>query len=62
MKLTENEIAKNIGTLYKASPYLDKRALLCLYYSYIHSHLNYANTAWCRTNIIYLKKVNKSTL
>ena len=41
IKLTENKIAKNIGILYKARPYLDKRALLCLYYSYIHSYLKY---------------------
>ena len=57
IKLTENKIAKNMGTLYKARPYLDKRALLCLYYSYIHSYLNYANTAWCSTNRTYLKKL-----
>ena len=31
IKLTENKINKNIGMLYKARPYLDKRALLCLY-------------------------------
>ena len=32
IKLTENNIAKNIGILYKARPYIDKRTLLCLYY------------------------------
>ena len=57
IKLTENKIAKNIGILYKARPYLDKRALLCLYYSYIHSYLNYIHTAWCNTNRTYLKKL-----
>ena len=57
IKLTENKIAKNIGILYKARPYLDKRALLCLYHSYIHFYLNYANTAWCSTNRTYLKKL-----
>ena len=31
IKLTENKINKNIGILYKVRPYLDKRALLCLY-------------------------------
>ena len=40
IKLTENKTAKNIGILYKVRPYLDKRALLCLYYSYIHSYVN----------------------
>ena len=53
----ETKIAKNIGILYKARPYLDKIALLCLYYSYIHSYQNYANTAWCSTNRTYLKKL-----
>ena len=57
IKLTENKIAKNIGILYKARSYLDKKALLCLYYSYIHSYLNYANEAWCSTNRTYLKKL-----
>ena len=28
IKLTENKIAKNIDILYKARPYLDKKALL----------------------------------
>ena len=57
IKLTENKIANKIGILYKARPYLDKRAWLCLYYSYIHSYLNYVNTAWCSTNRTYLKKL-----
>ena len=57
IKLTENKIAQNIGILYKAKPYLDKRSLLCLYYSYIHSYLNYANAVWCSTNRTYLKKL-----
>ena len=42
IKRTENKIAKNIGILYKARSCLDKKALLCPYYSYIHSYLNYA--------------------
>ena len=51
------KIAENIGTLYKARLYSDKRALLCLYFWYIHSYLNYANTAWCSTNRTYLEKL-----
>ena len=53
IKRTENKIAKSIGILCKVRPYLDKRTLLCLYYSYIHSYLNYANTAWCCANRTY---------
>ena len=55
-KITENKIAKNMGILYKARPYLDIIALLCLYYSYIYSYLKYANKVWCSTNITFLKK------
>ena len=63
IKLTGKKIAKNIGILYKdkraliKEPCLDKRTLLCLYHSYIHSYLNYANTVWCSTNRTYLKKL-----
>ena len=56
-KLIENKIAKNIGMLYKARPYLDKNVLLWLYYAYIHSYLNYANTVESSTNRKYLKKL-----
>ena len=44
-----------MGISYKARPYLDKRALLCLYYSHIHSYLNYVNKARCSTNRTFLK-------
>ena len=57
IKLTKNKIAKNIGILYKTRPYLDKRALLYLYYPYVLSYINYANAAWCSTNSTYLKKL-----
>ena len=40
LKLTENKVAKNIGLIYKAKPYLNKDSLLALYFSYIHSYIN----------------------
>ena len=43
IKCLENKIAKNIGLMYRAKPFLDKESLLALYYSYIHSYLNNAN-------------------
>ena len=58
IKHTENKIAKNLGLLYKARPFLERNALLALYYSYIQTYINFANIAWsstCRTN---LKKIN----
>ena len=58
IKYIENKIAKNLRLLYKARPFLERNALLALYYSYIQTYINYANIAWgstCRTN---LKKIN----
>ena len=43
IRYTEKKIAKNIGLLYRAKPFLGKHSLLTLYYSYIHTYLNYAN-------------------
>ena len=54
----ENKIAKNIGLLYKAKQYLDKKCLKSLYFSYIHPYLNYANIAWASTSMTKLKKIN----
>ena len=58
IKCAENEIAKNLGLLCKARPFLERNASVALYYSYIQTYINYANIAWgstCRTN---LKKIN----
>ena len=50
----ENKISKNIGILFKARPFLNKKSLLSLYYSYIHSYINYGSVSWgstCRINL-----------
>ena len=57
IKYLENKIAKNIGLMYRARPFLDKESLLALYYSYIHSYLNYTNLAWGSTYLTNLKKL-----
>ena len=54
IKHTENKIAKNLGLLYKARPFLEIIALLALYYSYMQTYISYANIAWgstCRANL-----------
>ena len=58
LKLTENQIPKNIRLIYKAKPYLNKDSLLVLYFSYIHSYINYSNLVSGSTNIIYLRKIS----
>ena len=57
IKYLENKIAKNIGFMYRAKSFLDKESLLALYFSYIHSYLNYANLAWGSTYLTNLKKL-----
>ena len=57
----ENEIAKNIGLLYRVSQFLNEDSLKTVYFSYIHSYLNYANIAWAsmyatKLKIVYLKQ------
>ena len=44
-----NKISKNIGLLYKARPFLDRNSMQQLYFSFIHSYINYANIAWSST-------------
>ena len=58
IKYNENKAAKNLGLLYKAKDYLSKRSLLVLYYSFIHTYINYGNIAWGSTNRTNLKKIN----
>ena len=57
IRYTENKIAENIGLLYRAKPFLGKHYFLTLYYSYIHTYLNYANLTWASTNRTNLKKL-----
>ena len=52
-KYNENKIA-NLGLFFKAKPYPNKRSLLVLYYSFIHTYINYGKIAWRitdRTNL-----------
>ena len=41
LKFTENKCVKNIGLICKAKHHLINKCLLVLYYSYVHTHVNY---------------------
>ena len=56
IKYIEHKISKSIGLLFKAKPFLNKQSLLSLYYSYMHSYINYANVAWGSTYMANFKK------
>ena len=45
-----NKVAKSIGMMYKPRNILSKRLMKHLYFSFIHSYLNYANIARASTN------------
>ena len=53
----EKKLAKNIDFLYRGRQFLDKESLKIVYFSYIHSYLNYANTAWASTCLTKLKTI-----
>ena len=55
IELVENKISKNIGILYRASHYLDKKSLKSIYFSFIHNYVNYCNIAWAITSRTKLK-------
>ena len=57
IKLVENKLSKNLGLLHKAKNYLNKKSMVSLYYSFIHSYLNYGNITWCNTSMAKLKKL-----
>ena len=45
-----NKISKSVGIMYKSRNINSKRLMKQLYFSFIHSYLNYANKAWASTN------------
>ena len=57
MKLIENKVSKNVGVLYKASKLINSKCLRSIYFSFLHSDINYANIAWASTNKTNLKKI-----
>ena len=54
----ENKVSKNLGILYRARRVLDSTALKNLYFSFIHSYLNYGNIVWASTSRTKLKKLS----
>ena len=52
----ENQLSNNISLLCKAKKFLHNESLKSIYFSYIHSYLNFANIAQASTNPTKLKK------
>ena len=54
----EKKLAKDIGLLYQATYLPDESFLKTVYFSYIHSYLNYAKIAWASTYQTKLKTIH----
>ena len=50
IKCIESKISKNLGILYKARYFLNSACTKQLYFSFIHTYLNYGNIPWGSTN------------
>ena len=59
IQILENKVSKNLGILYKAKPHLTLECLKNLYFSFVHSYLNYCNISWASNNANKLKKLFK---
>ena len=43
IQLIENKVSKNVGVLHKTSKLINSKCLRSIYFSFIHSYINYAN-------------------
>ena len=62
IKCIESKISKSIGILYKSRILLNEKCTKQLYFSFIHSYLNYGNAAWgstTKTNLTILLRRQK---
>ena len=57
IKLLESKLACAVGILYKSRPFLDLNSRKLLYFSFVHSHLSYANIVWGATHASKLEKL-----
>ena len=57
IKILESKLAFTIGLLYRTRTFLNLKSRLLLYYSFVHSHLTYANIAWGSTHPSKLQKL-----
>ena len=57
IEIMSSKISKSIGILYKSRDVLSKQCLKQLYFSFIHSYVNYANIAWASTSKSKLERL-----
>ena len=53
----KNKVSKGIGILFKANNYLNRKALINLYHSYIYPYLIYCIEAWGNATNCHLEQL-----
>ena len=57
MNILENKLSKNLGLSHKSKHFLNAKGMKCLYFSFLHSYLNYGKIALCSTSMTKIKKL-----
>ena len=57
IQLVQSKISKNLGIMYKSKRLLNQHCLKTLYFSFIHSYINYCNIAWASTYKTHLERI-----
>ena len=52
-----SKVARGIGILRKARPYLNKSTVHQLYYTFVYPYLSYCNIVWGNTYMVHLSKL-----
>ena len=55
----KNKISKTIGLFYKMRQYLERKALINLYYSLVFPYLIYCNEVWGNASAVHLEPIIK---
>ena len=54
-----SKVAKGLGIIFRAKPFLPKHSLQCLYYSFIYPHISYCIHVWGSANQYLLQPLFK---
>ena len=58
IQVLESKLSRFIGLMYRSRSFLDPSSRKLLYFSFVHSHLSYANIVWGATHLSKLAKLS----
>ncbi len=57
VKQVRTTVAKGIGIILKATPYINKTTLMNLYHTFVYPHITYCNIVWGSTYNTHLDRL-----